>query len=159
MELLCAAGADANIKVNGSTPLHVAAQLGHTACVEALLRHHADIDAHDSTGYVLLLFELRVLTMVVCRRTPLVLAVENHRGAVVKLLLERGASASLQLQDGSTLLHVSARKVCYLFELCDQCVYFVTGRCGYVAAVACGRSGCERPRRSTDDTTACCSSC
>lgn len=73
---------DANIHsklVNGSEPIHLAAQEGHDACLLALLERGANINVTNFNG-----------------RTPLHVAAENGRANVISTLLQHGAATDLQ---------------------------------------------------------------
>ena len=76
--LLIGAGAHADTtNKRGQTPLHLAAASGQLSAVDALLLISADRDARDASG-----------------ATPLDLAMTNQRSAVIRRLLEAGATAS-----------------------------------------------------------------
>lgn len=107
VDLLIRAGADVNAKAppfnqasnvvtgpeiwgaedadkTGETPLHVAAHLGHTEVLQALLENGADVNAASDEG-----------------ATPLKNAVYARQSAAVKLLLEHGALVDV---DGDSCL-------------------------------------------------------
>ncbi|KAI0465893.1 ankyrin repeat-containing domain protein [Xylaria cf. heliscus] len=71
----------------GRTALHHAAANSRIHIIELLLRHGAAFDPHDENGI-----------------TPLGLAAEAGATDIVKLLLDRGANACVQLSDGHTIL-------------------------------------------------------
>ena len=64
----------------GYTPLHFAAEAGHTECVASLLAAGVDVDVKDSRGAT----------------TPLLLAVRQGRAEAARLLVESGACLDLQ---------------------------------------------------------------
>ncbi len=64
----------------GATALHLAAGAGNAAAIRALLDHGADVNARESAA----------------EQTPLIFAVAENRLEAVKVLLERGADASLE---------------------------------------------------------------
>ena len=76
------------------TPLHVAAQHGHAAVVEALLRHGADVMARDEGDHA----------------TPLHWAAEGGHLEVVRMLVEAGADVNLADRDGVTPLAHARRR-------------------------------------------------
>ncbi|XP_013378972.1 ankyrin repeat, PH and SEC7 domain containing protein secG [Lingula anatina] len=74
------------------TPLHRAADCGHTQCVQLLLQHEADANIQD-----------------MLRETPLHLAAVNGHTQCVQLLLQHGADTSIQDEFEMTPLHIAAR--------------------------------------------------
>ncbi|MFC1753152.1 ankyrin repeat domain-containing protein [Thermoproteota archaeon] len=68
-----------------ATPLHWAAQAGHTEIVKLLIQYKADIEARSNYG-----------------ETPLMRAVYGNRGEVVKLLIDKGADLSVVDNAGRT---------------------------------------------------------
>ncbi|KAL1518954.1 hypothetical protein AB1Y20_003224 [Prymnesium parvum] len=73
------------------SPLHLAAQNGHEACVLCLLGASADVDATTSKGY-----------------TPLHLAVESGHLPCAQRLIDANASAEARTLRGYTPLHFAA---------------------------------------------------
>ncbi len=99
VEYLLLCGANANVtNAWAKSPLHVAAKDGHYACVDALLKHGADIDCVVGTYST----------------TPLMEASWNGHARTVKLLLERGANiyarSSLHLRPTARLLALEHRR-------------------------------------------------
>jgi len=83
-----ASGADVNSRDDdGETPLMRAADDGHTAIVETLLKSGADVNAIDEDG-----------------ETALMMAAEEGHAQIVKLLLDAGANANAKDEDGETAL-------------------------------------------------------
>ncbi|MEE9334832.1 MAG: ankyrin repeat domain-containing protein [Granulosicoccaceae bacterium] len=72
-------GADADVVVNGNTPLMLAAKMGDSAIVELLLDSAAIVDNNAVNAE---------------RRTPLMVAITSNNADVAALLLSRGASTS-----------------------------------------------------------------
>jgi ankyrin repeat protein len=110
-DLLLANKAEVNAKnLNGTTPLHVAASMGHKEIAESLLAHKADVNARDKDGL-----------------TPLGVAVQcgeiwdsstvgpsqrliwDFKG-VVELLLTHGADVNATNNQGETPLHLAVAK-------------------------------------------------
>ena len=76
----------------GNTPLHCAAEKGHTAIVDTLLAHGADAKAVAKTGW-----------------TPLHYAADEGHTAIVHALLSKGADAkAVEIVQGHTPLHYAA---------------------------------------------------
>jgi len=74
MELI-KAGADVNLaRLEGATPLHMAAQYGHEGCVVALIRAGADIHRRTNMGM-----------------TSLEYAIDNKHEKIAKMLRHLGA--------------------------------------------------------------------
>lgn len=95
--LAIASGADVNqldIRTGGTgrRPLNWAAFFGHTAIVELLLEHQAQLNATNLSGF-----------------TPLHHAVENGQTAVVALLLAAGADRSIANKKGEDPLQTALR--------------------------------------------------
>lgn len=72
---------NADVNKTGWAPLHYAASGGHPGAISLLLEHHAYIDAESPNG-----------------TTPLMMAARYGNIESVKLLLERGADATLKNQ-------------------------------------------------------------
>ncbi|CAE8681824.1 unnamed protein product [Polarella glacialis] len=87
------AGADVNTTSNmGLQPIHNAAIMGHSAAVELLVRHKADVNArHRFAG-----------------STPLHFAAEMGHHQLVRSLCELGADVEAEKRHGGTAIHVSA---------------------------------------------------
>jgi ankyrin repeat protein len=83
---------DADVNKTGWTALHYAATGGHTEIVQLLLDHYAYIDAESPNG-----------------STPLMMAAMYSDGNTVRILLERGADASIKNQLGLTALDFAQR--------------------------------------------------
>jgi len=99
------AGADVNVRSsNGESPLHLAAVSGNALAVKALLDIGADIDAR--TGSVA--SQPGSDEELVAGMTPLSLAVQYGKVAVVRVLLSRGASTSVASDAGASPLHLAA---------------------------------------------------
>ena len=95
VQLLLDRGADPN-KANegGWTPLHEAAQNGHTVVLQLLLDRGADLNKANESGF-----------------TPLYTAAFAGHKYVVKLLLDRGADPDLTNDDGNTPLEMAHKDV------------------------------------------------
>jgi ankyrin repeat protein len=76
---------------SGRTPLHLAAENGHTSIVEVLLTKGAHVNAVDRD-----------------RAIPLHFATKNGHKNIVKTLLENGASVNCIYRSGKTSLHLAA---------------------------------------------------
>jgi len=101
--LLLAAGVDPDQRISGETPLHAAAYRGDSAMVALLLRHGAKVDAagrngatalHRAVGYP--------------EGSDATAPMSPERLAVVRLLLESGASGRARGFLGDTPLHLAA---------------------------------------------------
>jgi ankyrin repeat protein len=78
---LLKAGADANVtNISGATALHFAAEAGSVEAVTALADHKADLNARESEW----------------GQTPLMFAAAANRGAVITVLLKRGADPAIR---------------------------------------------------------------
>ncbi|WP_264682868.1 MULTISPECIES: ankyrin repeat domain-containing protein [unclassified Wolbachia] len=92
LQFLCDSGADVNTTISSrylSTPLHIAAINGKLEIAQFLLDRDANINATNYKGF-----------------TPLYLAFNHCHLDMVKLLLCRGADASIQSKYGKTALDV-----------------------------------------------------
>jgi ankyrin repeat protein len=90
--IICKQGANVNVKDKyGYTPLHFAAEKGHTAVAELLIKAGADFDAKNDTG-----------------DTPLHKAAWKGHTTVVELLIKASADFDEQDEDGYTPLHNAA---------------------------------------------------
>jgi ankyrin repeat protein len=76
---------------DSNTPLHLAAQNGHSEIAELLLAHRADVNAGNKDGL-----------------TPLHYAAMNGKRDVVELLLAHGADVNGRMLNGLTPLHQAA---------------------------------------------------
>lgn len=107
---------------NGSTPLHVAIELGHARMAHILLAYHADPNAHDhqgrtplhlaaTLGHTELAIDLlsndrcEVNVQDTAGMTPLHLAVAGEQVEMVKVLLAHRADVAMQNTAGDTPLH------------------------------------------------------
>lgn len=82
---------DWNLGRDGMTPLGIASQRGHLACVQLLLESGAAVDFHDRRG-----------------NTPLLLATDMNREQVVSALIKAGANVNRQNTYGRTPLMIAA---------------------------------------------------
>jgi len=81
---------------SGSTPLHVVVRAGDAKLLSMILAFHPDINAREGSS--------------VGEGTPLHVAVHEGSEECVKLLIKAGAKPHLQDNQGSTALHIAARK-------------------------------------------------
>ncbi len=94
LKLLLDAEADENCTAGkGWTPLHLAAQGGHSQCVNILVEAGADKDKADEVG-----------------RTPLYLAAQGGHSKCVDILVEAKADKDKAEEFGSTPLHQAAQE-------------------------------------------------
>jgi cytohesin len=101
LKLLIAAGADVNkARANyGSTPLHIAAQIGHAGVVSVLIET-ASVDLNAA-----------MTDDKLAGVTPLFLAAQNNRLDAVTLLIAAGADDNkASVDDGYTPLHMAAQE-------------------------------------------------
>ncbi|KXZ41601.1 hypothetical protein GPECTOR_372g153 [Gonium pectorale] len=77
----------------GNTPLHYAAESGHTEVLQVLLGAGADKDATKKDGW-----------------TPLYAAAQNRHVEAVAALLQAGANKEAATKDGTTPLHAATEK-------------------------------------------------
>ena len=89
-----------------STPLHLAARMGHTEAVKALLEIHANIEALGDK-----------------QRTPLHLAALWGYAGVIRALIEAGANIKAQDDEQATPLYLAAKRGC---NRSNQCTYYAT---------------------------------
>ncbi|KAL6822035.1 ankyrin repeat-containing domain protein [Trichoderma sp. SZMC 28015] len=87
LDLLLQSGIDANLRRNGSSALHLAAQNGYEEYVQKLINFGAKVDARDDEN-----------------RTPLHLAAQQNEDETVKILL--GAGSEINAQDGDSITPV-----------------------------------------------------
>ena len=113
-------GADANIDIFGSTPLHLASRRGHEELARVLLEHGADLNAQDKDDLTPLQLALRCTCHIEPPRIP---TPEYWRSSspelpapssckhleVAQVLLEHGADANIQYIFGSTPLHLASQ--------------------------------------------------
>lgn len=77
---------------SGSTPLHIAASLGHCDIVEYLISNNAIIERNDSFG-----------------QTPLIKATAGNHETTCRVLLEAGADVNVVDKNKNTPLHIAAK--------------------------------------------------
>lgn len=92
VEELLDEGADVNLTLR-RTPLHVAAEKGHSEIVDLLVAHGADLNAQDHLG-----------------RVPLLLAVNRGHREIARRLAEAGTDATVRTHQGETLLMAALRQ-------------------------------------------------
>ena len=92
MRVLLEAGAPASASMDGTTPLHAAAESGVGECVALALQWGSHVEAVDQGGH-----------------TPLLLACMAGAVGCVRRLLDVGADANATTADGLSPLHVCAR--------------------------------------------------
>lgn len=88
---LCRAYVNVRTTQQGFSPLHLAASVGGTECIEALLSSNADIEARDWLG-----------------STPLVVAAAADQPKAVRLLLKNGANVQAVSESGKSAIHSAA---------------------------------------------------
>lgn len=89
----------------GITPLHIAASVGHTTCIEELVRWGADMNAQESWG-----------------QTPLIIATMKGRVHCMKALIFYGADTDVKdHHHGNTAFHCacSSKDEELALTLCD----------------------------------------
>ena len=98
-------GVDPNVKVGGSTPLHVAAERGYVEIVELLLswKWRVEVDARDGRGFT----PLQYACFGLLHAGPV--SVGRYRDVVVALL-RRGADPDVRDEEGNTVLHWAASR-------------------------------------------------
>jgi ankyrin repeat protein len=99
-------GVDPNVKVGGSTPLHVAAERGYVEIVELLLSEvgrGVEVDARDGRGFT----PLQYACFGLLHAGPV--SVGRYRDVVVALL-RRGADPDVRDEEGNTVLHWAASR-------------------------------------------------
>jgi len=96
---------DPNVKVGGSTPLHVAAERGYVEIVELLLsrKWRVEVDARDGRGFT----PLQYACFGLLHAGPV--SVGRYRDVVVALL-RRGADPDVRDEEGNTVLHWAASR-------------------------------------------------
>lgn len=122
---LLAADADPNTKVRGITPLHIAARLGVTPVIEALLAAGANPNAENEPQ---VLFD----TPVGGGKSPLHIAASRGHGDAVAALLAGGANTDSRDRYKATPLHRAAEE-------------------GYVVAASILLAGGADPNARDDD--------
>ena len=106
------AGADVGFREKGgpdgleTTPLHIASQRGHLACVRVLIEHGAGVDLADKRG-----------------DTPLIEAAAHGHLDVVRMLLDAGADVRLRNNDGQ-----NAADGARAYGRCVECARLLDGR-------------------------------
>jgi len=93
VERLISLGQQVNAKLNGTTPLMMAARNGHTEVIKVLLDNNALIDMTDNTG-----------------NTALILATLSRRVSAVRLLLTRSADMEKKNKIGLSAMDVARMK-------------------------------------------------
>ena len=97
---LIAQNVDLNMKdYSGRTPLHVASQSGNVAIVKELLKYNVNVNDRDSGGWTPL-HRVCVASWFPCS--------EQDLSRIVQLLIEHGADANIQKDDGYTALHLAS---------------------------------------------------
>lgn len=120
MRLLCDAGASSRIRnKRGHTPLHKAVYSGEVEAVSLLLERldRADLDVQDVVGM-----------------TPLMLAAKRRYASIVKLLLDKGADASVIDDKKNTALDFAR------LNKARECTAILKGICPRVRAYSKERS-------------------
>jgi len=122
VSLLLANGANpGSTDASSSTPLHFAAENGHTDCMRILVEYKVPIDARDEDGMtplhqgvnyadtiqLLLSHDADVNARDQYDTTALMLAVENGREDILRLLLSSGADATVKNKDGLTVMELT----------------------------------------------------
>ena len=90
--LLRGADVDARSSILGLTPLHIAAENGHTGMSKLLIEKGADVNGKNKHG-----------------KTPLHYAAGNGNAAVAELLIEKGADVNAKDKDGKTPLAIAIK--------------------------------------------------
>ncbi|QYS99418.1 ANK_REP_REGION domain-containing protein [Trichoderma simmonsii] len=91
LDLLLQSGIDANLRQNGSSALHLAAQNGYEEYVQKLINFGAKVDARDDEN-----------------RTPLHLAAQQNEDETVKILLGAGSEINAQDDDSITPIYLAS---------------------------------------------------
>eukprot|EP00743_Colponemidia_sp_Colp-15_P000979 GILK01001081.1.p1 GENE.GILK01001081.1~~GILK01001081.1.p1 ORF type:complete len:557 (-),score=106.73 GILK01001081.1:167-1837(-) len=123
--------ANVNFYVNNSTPLHIAAEVGHSGIVEILLKAGANVNAEKADTKATPLFvacekgHINVVKQFVSARAnlnargkppkhesmaPLHIAVLGGYTEAVKQLVSAGADANIQTDSGATPLHFASQE-------------------------------------------------
>lgn len=97
-------GSNINIQceITGMLPIHFAAKLGRTDCVNLLIENGSQINVQDNIG----------------RKTPLHYAIEENHVDTVKCLLEHKANVSISDLDGYSPIHMAVES--QSFEIVDM---------------------------------------
>jgi len=119
-------GSDVNVvKGDGTTPLHAASTMSHTAAVKLLLEEGANVEARGKNGATPLMMSAAMGHLEVARAlldggaaldmahgfagtTALHFAAEMGRDKVLSLLCERGANVHIKTKAGGIPLHTAA---------------------------------------------------
>ncbi|EED17209.1 tankyrase, putative [Talaromyces stipitatus ATCC 10500] len=123
VRLLIEHGANVTTRIDDSTLMHLAVDIGTFEIVQSLIDAGGDIHAKDISGQTALHFAAangqEAITLMLVQaganlddtdyrgRTPLMLATESLEPAVVKLLLDNGASIGKRNRDGYSAIDIA----------------------------------------------------
>src|SRR5215216_5331691 len=143
VKALLTAGSDVKATTtSGATALHLAAAAGNPAIVTALLDKGADANAKESEW----------------GQTPLVFAAEYNRAEAIKVLLARGADASIHTRV-TNLTEQAAREQAATKKRNEVLISFEpparrdSADAEFKAALAAARAGAPAPRRAATPAT------